>query len=215
MNKAKLRERWRRDVKDTVKPYLWSDDDFNDWINEAQREAARRALLLVDSTSDLTQLDLSAGDIGADLDSRVIYVRRATLSSGKPLIPRVARSMDEEVPGWENSMPSVPIVFIPDWQARYLRFWPPTKAAGTVRLTVVRLPKADLDTEDSEPEIPEQDHLHLLDWVKFRCYDVQDSDGYDPAKAAKHEKSFIARFGESTAIGEHWALEQYYDVGAN
>lgn len=217
MNKGQLRARWRRDVKDLSRPYLWSDDDFDDWIAEAEREAARRAFLLVDSTSDAAQLELSAGDIGCALDPSVIFVRRAVLSSGKPLTPRVARAMDEEVPGWENAMPSVPIVFIPDWQSRYLRFWPPTKAAQTVNLTVIRLPAVSLAevADEDEPEIPEADHIHLLDWVKFRCYDVQDSDGYDPAKSAKHEKKFIERFGESTSIGEHWALEQYYDVGAN
>lgn len=215
MNKEQLRARWRRDVKDTVKPFLWSDDDFDDWINEAEREAARRAFLLVDSTSDAAQLDLAAGDIGADLDPSVIFVRRATLPSGKPLVPRVARAMDEEVPGWENAQASTPVVFVPDWQARYLRFWPPTKLATTVRMTVVRLPRKAMTADADSPEIPEHDQLHLLDWVKFRCYDVQDSDGYDPEKSAKHEKKFIDRFGQSTSIGEHWALEQYYDVGAN
>lgn len=215
MNKGQLRARWRRDVKDTVKPYLWSDDDFDDWINEAENEAARRAFLLVDSTSTLTQVDLAAGDIGIDLDPRIIFVRRALLSKGKPLVPRVARAMDDEVPGWENSMASTPIVFVPDWQSRYLRLWPPTRLADTAKLTVVRLPAKRLEDDTDSPEIPEQDHLHLLDWVKFRCYDAQDCDGYDPEKSAKHEKKFIARFGESTSIGEHWALEQYYDVGAN
>lgn len=168
----------------------------------------------MDSTSAATQLDLAAGDAGADLDPKIIFVRRAVLPSGKALVPRVARAMDDEVAGWENSMASTPIVFVPDWQARYLRFWPPTKNALTVKLTVVRLPAKPMEADDDAPEIPEHDHIHLLDWVKFRCYDVQDADGYDPAKSAKHEKAFINRFGVSTSIGEHWALEQYYDVGA-
>lgn len=215
MNLGELRDRFRRETNDLVKPYFWSDDELVAWLNEAQEEACRRALLLVDSTSDAAVIDLSAGDIGADLHPSVIFVRRAIRGNGQALIPRVARSMDEEAPGWELAQPSTPYVFVPDWQTGYLRFYPPAKNAETIRLTVVRTPLNPMVNDEDAPEIRSQYHAYLLDWVKSRAYGKQDADSYDPKKADFHEKQFILRFGETTAIGEHWALEQYYDVGSN
>lgn len=216
MNRGQLRSRTRRDIKDTVKPYLVSDDDLDDMINEAEVEAARRAFLLVDSTSVAASVDLSAGDLGADLHPSVIYIRRARLASvGRPLLPRVARSMDEMNPHWEEAEASTPIVFVPDWQTGYIRTWPPTNQDDTINMTVVRKPLSSMDADDDEPEIREHYHLMLLDWVKFRVYSIQDNDLYDPRKADKHEAAFIRNFGVAAPLDEHWAQEQYFDVGAN
>lgn len=215
MNLGELKARFRREERDTALPYLWSDEDLTAWFSEAEEEACRRALLLVDSTTSAAQASFSAGAIGVALPDTVIFVRRATLESNSiPLVPRVARTMDEEVPGWETAQASVPRVFVPDWQTGYLRFWPPAVAAGSLNMTVVRTPASPMEGDGDEPEIRSQYHAYLLDWVKFRAYSVQDADTYDPKKSAKYEASFIQRFGNTTAVNEHWALEQYYDMGA-
>lgn len=216
MNLGELRARFRSEERDAVAPYLWSDADLNAWLNDAQDEACRRALLLVDSTSAAATASFAANDTGVTLAPSVIYVRRATLASSYlPLTPRVTRTMDEEVPGWENAQASVPRVFVPDWQTGYLRFWPPAAAEGTVRMTVVRTPLAPMESDSDEPEIRAQYHAYLLDWVRARAYSAQDADTYDPKKADKFLAQFVQRFGDTSPVNEHWALEQYYDVGAN
>lgn len=216
MTLAELMARFRREEKDNVVPYIWADDDLKAWLNEAEEEAARRALLLVDSTTTAAAAVYVAGAVGVKLHESVIYVRRAILAgSSVPLAPRVSRTMDEEIPGWESSMASNPIAFVPDWQTGYLRFWPPALEAGTVKMTVVRTPLCPMVQSGDEPEIRAQYHSYLLDWVRFRAYDMQDADRYDAKKSAKNYTAFAARFGETSAIGEHWALEQYYDMGAN
>lgn len=215
MTLAELRARFRREVFDTALPYLFSDEDVNIWINEAQDEACRRALLLVDSKSSAARVSFAAGAIGFDLHPSVIFVRRAVLASTNiPLTPIVSRTMDEQVPGWEGSMASTPRAFIPDWQTNYLRLWPPSVAANSAYMTVVRTPLDPMGDSD-EPEIRREYHAHLLDWAKFRAFSVPDSETYAPDKAAKHEAAFIKQFGEASAVNEHWALEQYYDIGAN
>lgn len=216
MNLLDLRTRFRNEVKDTAQPYLNTDAQVNEWINEAVDEACRRALLLVDSTTEASYVDFAASAVGIDLHPSVIFVRRATLAaSSMPLLPRVARTMDEEVPGWESAQPSTPRVFIPDWQTNYLRFYPPALAADRLKMTVVRTPLDIMSSDSDEPEILPRYHARLLDWVKFRAYSVQDSDIYDTKKAALHEAAFIQQFGQASAVNEHWALEQYYEVGAN
>lgn len=216
MNKGELRDRARREMKDTVKPYFFKDEELDDWLNEAEVEAARRAFLLVDSTSEAASLTLSAGDIGADLHESVIYVRRARLASIKrPLTATVARTMDEMSPSWEEVAASTPTRFVPDWQTGYLRLYPPTKIDDVINLTVVRKPLKPMVHDSDSPELREHYHPKLLDWVKFRAYSTPDSDFFNADKADRHEAEFIKNFGESRPIDEHWAQEQYYDVGAN
>jgi len=216
MTLGELISRFRREVKDTVKPYFCADEDIIAWLNEAEEEACRRAFLIVDSTSTASQLDIAAGDVGSDLDPLVIFVRRATLqSTHRPLIPAVVRSMDEELPGWENAQASVPTRFVPDWQTGYLRLYPPSRSADTIKLTVVRLPVRPMVEEDDEPEIRRQFHAYLLDWAKHRAYNIPDSDFFDAKKSDYHLSVFTQKFGETSAISEAWAMEQYYDVGAN
>lgn len=216
MNKGELRTRARREMKDMVKPYFFSDEDIDAWINEAETEAARRAFLLVDSTSAAATVDLSAGELGGDLHPAVIYVRRARLASTKrPLIPKVARTMDEENPSWEDAMASTPMVFVPDWQTGYFRVFPPPKADDTVYLSVVRKPLSEMVADEDSPEIREHYHPMLLDWVKFRAFSTPDSDFFDQKKAERHEAAFVRNFGQAAPIDEHWAQEQYFDVGNN
>lgn len=216
MTLAELKARFRREEHDDVAPYLWSDTDLVAWINEAENEACRRALLLVDSTTAAAKVTFLAGAVGITLPASVIFVRRAALASNNiPMMFRVARTMDEEVPGWEGASASTPRVAVPDWQTGYLRFYPPALAAGTVNMTVVRTPAAAMSADSDVPEIRAQYHSYLLDWVKFRAYGVQDTEVFDPKKSAMFEAAFIHRFGDTSAVNEHWALEQYYDIGHN
>jgi len=145
----------------------------------------------------------------------VIFVRRATLaSSNAPMIPKVVRSMDEEIPGWEGAMASVPRVFIPDWQTGYLRFWPPAVASGTVNMTVVRAP-LDVAGDGDDLEIAPRYQPFLLDWVRYRAYSKQDAEVFNATKVKDSAEAFEKQFGKASAVNEHWALEQYYDMGHN
>lgn len=215
MNLRDLIDRFRKDTQDTGSPKMWDDEEITDYANEAEDEACRRAGLLVDSSSDITELDIAAGDSVLELDESVIYVRRAILvSTGRRLTPRVSRAMDEEVPGWESSMASSPMVFIPDWESGKLKLWPPSKNDDVIRTTVVRTPLKAMEDDDDVPEIPRRHHVGLLEWMKHLGYLKQDADTFDPKKASEHEARFTAEFGPpSAAIDEHWAAEQYYDIG--
>lgn len=215
MTLAELRARFRSEEFDTVAPYFWSDAELATWINEAQDEACRRALLLVDSKSVAAKASFTAGALGVDLHPSVIFIRRATLSANNiPMIPKVSRSMDEEVPGWEGAMPSVPRVFVPDWQTGYLRFWPPAVADGTVNMTIIRAP-LDVAGDSDDLEIAPRYQPFLLDWVRFRAYSKQDGETFNKDKAKIGEAAFERQFGKASAINEHWAIEQYYDMGHN
>lgn len=216
MTLEEFRLRFRQGTGDLSKPYLWSDEEVDQFANDAEDEACRRAGLLVDSSSpEASEIVISARDEAVDLHESVIFVRRARLaSSGRTLSPRVARAMDEECPGWEDTPASIPQIFVPDWESGKLRLWPPAAQADTLKLTVVRTPLVPMEKDGDSPSIPRRYHAALLDWMYHLAYLKQDADAFDPKKAAQHEGRFTAEFGPpSSAIDEHWAAEQYYDVG--
>ena len=129
MNLLELRQAFRKETQDLQAPYAWSDEEIDRYLNEAEDDAARRSGLLVDSTSVAAEYDIAAGDEAIELHPSVIYIRRVRPTGGMPWVPRVVRSMDEEIPGWEDTPASVPRVFVPDWESGKLRLWPPAATA--------------------------------------------------------------------------------------
>lgn len=215
MNLLQLRTLFRNTTGDNAGKKLWSDEEIDEYANDAVDEACRRASLLVDSTSNVTQIPINAGDTYFEIDDSVIYVRRAVLNStGRPLVPKVSRAMDDEVPGWEGAQASVPMVFVPDWETGKMALWPPTANADTIRLTAIRTPTNEMVEDEDEPEIAKRFHRALLDWMLHLGFLKQDADTFDPKRASQHEERFTAEFGPpSAAIDEHFGAEQYYDVG--
>lgn len=215
MNLRQLIDLFRAKTDDREVPYLWSDDEIVEYANAAVEEAARRAGLLVDSTSAVTEIDLPAGESVVTLDPSVIFVRRATLkSTGRPLLPRVSRTMDELCPNWEVRMPSDPEIFVPDWETGKLFIVPPAAITDTLKLTVVRTPVREMEADDDEPEINRRYHRGLLNGMLHHGYLKPDADTFNAKAAADHEALFTIEFGPvSSAIDEHWALEQYYGIG--
>ena len=71
-------------------------------------------------------------------------------------------------------------------------------------MTVSRLP-ALLEGEESIPEIREELHPALVDWMLYRVYSSQDTDLYNDAKAAIALRRFEAEFGRKTSgRNEQW-----------
>jgi hypothetical protein len=215
MNRGDLRKAWRVRVDDVQKPYLWSDAEFDQFLDDAINEVARRAHLLVDSTSPLTQASVAAGDIVVKLDPRIIFIRRARLVVQKRrLNPMGVRDIDEQIPDWESAAASVPQVFVPDYQTGAVALWPPSRIDDTLAMTVVREPLAGLADDEESPEIPPRYHLGLLNWCSFRAYSKQDTEVFDPKAADKASTLFDAEFGpRSSAIDEQFSRENYYGIG--
>lgn len=212
MTRGELRRRWRRRVKDDrAQSYLWSEEDFDAFLDEAIIEAARRAHLIVDSSSNLTQLSLVAGELSCPLDLRILFVRRARLViARRKLNPVMTRDLDQQVPDWESATASSPLVYVPDWQSGALAVWPPSAIDDTLALTVVREPLAGLSSDTESPEIAPRYHLSLLDWVSYRAYSDQDADGADPKAAASALAAFELEFGpRAGAINEAFSLANY------
>jgi hypothetical protein len=72
------------------------------------------------------------------------------------------------------------------------------RVESTATLSVIRLPLTQITSADLtvEPPIPEDDHISLLDGILGYAYLKQDTETYDPQKAARHLLIFQASINE-------------------
>lgn len=216
MKLGQLIESVRRDeLDDATQPYLWSDAELIEYAEDAENQAAERASLLVDATTEaICRIALEAGAAVYDLDPRVIRVRRVHLAGrARPLVPAVTRALDADHPGWEEHA-GPPIAYLTDWQTGALRVVPTPTEAGTLALTVVRLPLVPLNDLEDIPEIHARFHRDLRHWIVKRAFSKRDADLEDTARAAAAEARFAAAFGPalSARTSEYNARNLPYDA---
>lgn len=201
---------FRNEVDDTRHPPQWSDNELFEYLNDAENEAARRARLIVDSTTTaICQIPVVIGTSMYALDPRIIFIRRAKLASKSlPLGRKSYRDLDTCLPGWDSHTGTVQ-GFITDLETGKIRLYRSPTATDTLLLTVVRLPLQVMDDLDDTPEIHTRHHRNLRHWMRFRAYSKEDAETKDDAKAAKGLALFEQEFGKaSTAIDELWIEQQ-------
>lgn len=215
MNVAQLIQQLRYDLDDNVAPHLWLDDELLAYLNEAEREACRRARLLKDTeTTAVCRITLSDEDDLITVDSRVLYVRRVKISTMTlPLVKKRRDQLDCERPGWDTeSSVTYPEYWVMDTDSSKIRLVPPINiTSGTVYayLHVVRLPLADM-TSSGSPEIPARWHMSMRQWALYQAWMKQGEDTYNPNKAAIAAAEFEREFGPRTPAAEEvWINERH------
>jgi hypothetical protein len=195
---GELYEDFRSDVFDTVKPYLWSDREVYRYMNDAYRMLVRKTGGIADSTSDLTQVQVKAGESYAEISPLILTFRLATLQSDGSKITIInAEDLDTitredygritvvrpETPGRVTHM----VIGSDRAGASAQVMWVQKPIVDdVVRLAIWRLPK-DRITEDSDAfelsEINEEHHTHLMMWMKHLAYMKQDSETFDKERS--------------------------------
>jgi hypothetical protein len=206
---------WRERTGDEATPPRVSDERLTRWLNEAEREACRRAKLLVDSTTAAcSRIALVAGTSTYALHEKVLFVRKAWLPDARFLSRADRRDLDKGGPEWMTDSGEV-VAFVPNMGTGQLRLFRNPDAAEVAAnpylwMTVVRLPLTDMDGADTEPEIHERLHAGLLDWAEAKFYGLRDEDVRNPDKERQALDRFAIEFGPpATAIEERWAEENY------
>ncbi len=190
----------------------WSDAEWTAYANDAEREACRRGRLLVDSTTAaVCQIALTTTDASYDLHPSILFIRRAKLTGRSLVLSRRSyKDLDREAPDWESET-GEPSSYVPDFGTAKFRPYPSPAAGGTVTLTVVRLPLADMANDANQPEIHARYHDSLLNWMLYRAYLKNDAETLNKIKAAEYLTLFEAEFGKkSSALDEAW-LERNAD----
>lgn len=208
MTLAELIEAARqRSGDDMSQNYLCTDEEWTRFANESEREACRRARLIVDSTTaSICVIPITLATNLYTIDSRVLRIKRVKLANRTiPLSPVSYRDLDRAIPGWQSDT-GEPRAYIKDMDVGKFKLYPAPIDQDTMTLTVIRLPLTDIVTDG--PELKEHLHEGLIHGMLERFYSRPDTETIDPQKAAKHAALFEAEFGKkSSALDEAW-LEQ-------
>ena len=196
MNLEELRKDARRRLDDQAAPFLWSNEELDSYINNAEAEAATRAKLLYDTTTPrVVEIALRQGVPEYALCADVIRIDYIILGSTGRKLRRCYQQDLEEADGRWTISTGRPEAFFE--QEKSIRVYRIPETADLLRLALWRLPLNKLQANSDVPEIAERHHRKLFDWVCHEAYTRRDSDTYDPEKAAAHEAAFTASFGIS------------------
>lgn len=202
-----LKDRLRRDLEDTVAPYLWSDDELMEYINEAMDEACIRAGMIRDSDSEVCEFVLRANQSKYDIDDRILRIKRVMIDGQKePLEETNFDDLDTDYPGWHAETANMPRRYLSNMDACWIRLHPiPLDTASKkVRLVVQRLQlkPLTLDKPDSRPEINKIYHFHLLEWAKYLAYSKPDAETLYPEGAERAGALFVEHFGNRDSAAD-------------
>lgn len=195
---------YRAQSCDTADPPLCGPELLTLHANEAQVEACRRSHLLLDSDGSMCNLQVTAGQRSAPLAPGVLSIQRAFMGE-QPLVSVTADWMDANFPGWQaDGRLGTTLYLVSGLNSGKLHLYPLPQHDGNIALTVSRMPVL-LEGDDSIPEIREELHPALVDWMLYRVYSSQDTDLYNDAKAAIALRRFEAEFGRKTSgRNEQW-----------
>ncbi len=203
---------FRSDVVDAAAPYLWTDVEVWNYMNDAYRMFVRLTGGIPDTTSALTQIPLLTGVATSSVSPLILRFRNAYLmSDGTDLklvneteLPkftstdygRVGAPTRDRLPGKVTHM----VTGIDRNATRGLVRWVRIPEANdTVQLSVMRLP---LDTVEAGFEFDEigQEHIEfLLLWMKARAYGKQDAECFDRGRKEDNEQAFRKYCAEAKA----------------
>jgi len=173
MNLSELRAKVRLRLRDTAKPYLVSDDEIDDSLNEAEREAAFRALLIRDKTSALTQININCDETEYAISPLIVDVLGIVAES----------NANCAFTGWTLNESTLILDSLPAYE-------------DVLTLDCYRLPLRDMEEDDDEPEIRAIHHDRMIEWALSLCYLTPDADLFDQAASDRYAGRFAQNFGE-------------------
>lgn len=198
MTLAELIARYRTDANDKVAPHFVSDDELRAIFNDAEQEAALRGRMILESADKsmcqvAVVVDRSVYSLHAKLYELSHCAFRADGEAGRCAVRLVSTEwLDANVCNWRDGQG------VPEYAVqgdKSIRLVPTPNVPGVLLLEGYRLPKADMEGPDDEPEINAAHHVHLVQWALHRAFSIPDTEFFDPARAAMAEGAFTRYFG--------------------
>ncbi|MNY04584.1 hypothetical protein D3C86_1372660 [compost metagenome] len=133
-------------------------------------------------------------------------MRSARIGS-EPLGLPTVEQMACDWPSWQvDTLRDQPSRLVRGLDTGKLHLYPRPSAAGTINLAVVRLPVMPMEGGSDTPELRDESHSGIVDWMLYRAYSRRDGDQHDPRLAAEALARFEAEFGRRTgARNEEWS----------
>lgn len=193
MTLQEIRQKNRQMLDDSTKvdsKRYWPNAELNEYINTVIEEFAEQTLCLTDSLTDsVCLITLVANQRHYTISDAILHIQTAQPSwQTQPLDKQSVVTINT---GWLTDI-GLPHSYLLDYNTNRLSLTsaPATVSGETIRLTVNRLPLADIAADDDTPEIPRQYHRQLTDGVLALAYSKQDSEVYNPSKAKSHRAAW-------------------------
>lgn len=187
---------------------LWKNEEICGYADEAQQELAhRKPIIDTDQNISLTHLAVSGTNQQVVIyDPRILKIERAkfveTVTGDEHVLEKRSLSwMDARTKDWDLeggvADQGAPCFYIEYAEEYRLRLWPVPDIAGTIHLTVHRLPMERLSwtLRRSLIEAQTAHQLDLLDWMMHRAYMKRDAETENPELSAAHKAAFDERIG--------------------
>ena len=209
---AELLDKFRHENDDLAEPYLWSDDEIFDYLDEAQDEFCELVDVLA---GDLTIAYVAAtvAAAGGYVDTtayRITRVRSADLLSPRKYLALANQEefdlnpspfvdtdygYDSHNSDWKDET-GEPRVLITDYESQKLRLYPIPTEDGTIKARVFRKAlTSPIDGEDLEV-LDRQHQRAILIKCRSLSYMKQDSETYDLGQAGALDALFQQRTSE-------------------
>lgn len=202
MNSGELYDLFRSDVVDTEKPYLWTDTEVFQYMNDAYRMFVRLTGGIADVTSDVTQIPVVIGESIAEVSPLILRFRQAWLNSTGRKVQIINQ---EEIEGLRRDDYGVARLVTRDNSAGPVRYMVIGEERGKVRwvqvpvaedivqLSVYRLPLDTIEEGDEAFEFPEIGNEHVFNlamWMKHKAYGKQDAETFDRGRRDQYKADF-------------------------
>ena len=187
---------------------LWKNQEIARYADEAQQELAhRKPILESDVNQAITHLAVSGTNQNSvNYDSKILKIDRvkfvATATGDEYLLTkRDTHWMDKRYNQWDKEGglgdQGVPCFYVDYIEEYQLRLYPVPDVAGSLHLTIWRLPLTRLNwtTRHQLIEAQTQHHLDLLDWMQYRGYLKRDAETENAGLAGEHKAIFDERIG--------------------
>jgi hypothetical protein len=197
------------DVVDKTTPWqnddtglLWSNDEACTYADEAQQELFLRRHKKDSTTVAVTQITVAIGTATYAFDKRILAIERVKFVDSAAdefvLDKTTHQTLDFQRTNWQKDGNGVVDEYIEDFEDRSITLYRTPKLAGTLFLTVRRLPLAHLSwvLRHKLLEAADENQFDLLDWMMFRAYLKRDAETENPDLAGTHKSLFDERVGE-------------------
>ena len=216
MTPQDLLEQFRRDMSDEDAPYLWSDPEIllyliyaQDAMCKAMGGIADVSVALADIGSPQTRLqdlDATALDPWAPVSPYILRIRSGRMmTDGRDILLGQESDMTQVIVrdyGWQqglafNDADTGPVTHgLLGIRENYVRWVRVPDTTDTCRLHFFRLPYPRLTgwntATDGAIEVPEDQHLFLVDGMRARAYLKQDAETYDKGQGERFAAAFSA-----------------------
>lgn len=194
---------FRSDVVDAVTPYLWTDVEVWNYMNDAYRMFVRLTGGVPDATSSITQVALVAGQSTSKVSPLILkFISAYLVSDGtelrivtEPQAPRKLSSDygNQPVGTRDTSRGRVGhmITGLGHSAANGVVRWLRVPAVNdTVQLNVMRLPLDTVEAGFEFDDVGTEHHEALMLWMKARAYGKQDAETFNRNARDDNTKMF-------------------------